>query len=346
MICFHSDRHWADGRREVADGTTPYGKADECDLILNGYVAFLDPPKETAMSAIKDLQGYGVLVKVLTGDNDLVARKICKEVGLSTEFVLLGDELEKMTDQQLADAAENTTLFARVSPARKQRIVKALQSRKHTVGYMGDGINDAPSSHAADVGISVDTAVDIAKESADMILLEKSLWVLDEGVLEGRAGFLRHYQVRSHGRVEQLRQHVQRLGASFRALPADAAVEFWRTTCSTTLARPPSYGRSELPRAATVLASSVFSTAPSARWLEYLRRRYGSTVQVGGSGVDLRLRLAREIEALAPDYSLCVRGKLSPYSPTISIGRMRNSLSVPRRGMRPYAVSLLAVVHR
>ena len=158
-------------------------------MILNGYVAFLDPPKETATAAIKDLQGYGVMVKVLTGDNDLVARKICKEVGLSTEFVLLGDELEKMTDQQLADAAEKTTLFARVSPARKQRIVKALQSRKHTVGYMGDGINDAPSLHAADVGISVDTAVDIAKESADMILLEKSLLVLDEGVLEGRRVF-------------------------------------------------------------------------------------------------------------------------------------------------------------
>src|ERR1035441_3306288 len=115
--------------------------------------------------------------------------KICKEVGLSTEFVLLGDELEKMTDQQLADASEKTTLFARVSPAHKQRIVKALQSRKHTVGYMGDGINDAPSLHAADVGISVDTAVDIAKESADMILLEKSLLVLDDGVLEGRRVF-------------------------------------------------------------------------------------------------------------------------------------------------------------
>jgi Mg2+-importing ATPase len=176
-------------RGNVANGTTPYGKADECDLILNGYVAFLDPPKETATAAIKDLQGHGVLVKVLTGDNDLVARKICKEVGLSTEFVLLGDELEKMTDQQLADAAEKTTLFARVSPAHKQRIVKALQSCKHTVGYMGDGINDAPSLHAADVGISVDTAVDIAKESADMILLEKSLLVLDEGVLEGRRVF-------------------------------------------------------------------------------------------------------------------------------------------------------------
>jgi Mg2+-importing ATPase len=173
----------------VAGDATPYGKADECDLILQGYVAFLDPPKETATAAVKDLQGHGVRVKVLTGDNDLVARKICKEVGLSTEFVLLGDGVEKLTDEQLADAAEKATLFARVSPAHKQRIIRALQSRKHTVGFMGDGINDAPALHAADVGISVDTAVDIAKESADMILLEKSLLVLDLGVLEGRRVF-------------------------------------------------------------------------------------------------------------------------------------------------------------
>jgi Mg2+-importing ATPase len=125
----------------------------------------------------------------VTGDNDLVARKICKEVGLSTEFVLMGDEVEKMSAEQLADAAEKTTLFARVSPAHKQRIIRALQAHKHTVGFMGDGINDAPALHAADVGISVDTAVDIAKEAADMILLEKSLRVLDEGVIEGRKVF-------------------------------------------------------------------------------------------------------------------------------------------------------------
>ena len=173
----------------VAGDATPYGKADECSLILSGYVAFLDPPKETANAAIRDLQGHGVSVKVITGDNELVARKICKEVGLSTEFVLLGDDVEKLTDEELPAAAEKTTLFARVSPAHKQRIIRALQSRKHTVGFMGDGINDAPALHAADVGISVDTAVDIAKESADMILLEKSLLVLDEGVLEGRKVF-------------------------------------------------------------------------------------------------------------------------------------------------------------
>jgi P-type Mg2+ transporter len=176
-------------RGVVAAGATPYGKADEQDLILRGYVAFLDPPKEGAAAAIAELQRHGVAIKVVTGDNDLVARKICKEVGLSTEFVVMGDEVETMSAEQLADAAEKTTLFARVSPAHKQRIIKALQAHKHTVGFMGDGINDAPALHAADVGISVDTAVDIAKEAADMILLEKSLHVLDEGVIEGRKVF-------------------------------------------------------------------------------------------------------------------------------------------------------------
>ncbi len=176
-------------RGAVAGDATPYSKADECDLVLNGYVAFLDPPKETATAAVKALQGHGVAVKVVTGDNDLVARKICKEVGVSTEFVLLGSDVEAMSDDQLAESALRTTLFARVSPAHKQRIIKALQSRKHIVGFMGDGINDAPALRTADVGISVDTAVDIAKESADMILLEKSLLVLEAGVVEGRKVF-------------------------------------------------------------------------------------------------------------------------------------------------------------
>jgi P-type Mg2+ transporter len=176
-------------RTVAPGGETPYGKADEHDLILEGYIAFLDPPKETAASAIKALQGHGVSVKVISGDNELCSRKICKDVGLSTDSVLLGDAVEKMTDPELAEAAEKTTLFARVSPAHKERIIRMLQSKKHTVGFMGDGINDAPALHAADVGISVDSAVDIAKESADMILLEKSLLVLDEGVMEGRKVF-------------------------------------------------------------------------------------------------------------------------------------------------------------
>src|SRR5678816_2456146 len=168
---------------------TPYSKADETDLILQGYIAFLDPPKQTCAAAIRELHGHGITVTVVTGDNELVARKVCKDVGLAVDVVLLGTDLENMADEQLAEAAEVTTLFARVSPAHKQRIIEALQSRKHTVGFMGDGINDAPALHAADVGISVDTAVDIAKASADMILLEKSLLVLDEGVLEGRKVF-------------------------------------------------------------------------------------------------------------------------------------------------------------
>jgi len=175
--------------REVISDKTPYSKNDETGLTLKGYVAFLDPPKETAMAAIKAMQGHGVEVKVVTGDNDLVARKICHEVGLLTDHVLLGSDVESMTDDQLADAVVATTLFARVSPAHKQRIIKALQSNGHTVGFMGDGINDAPALRAADVGISVDTAVDIARESADMILLEKSLLVLEAGVLEGRKVF-------------------------------------------------------------------------------------------------------------------------------------------------------------
>jgi Mg2+-importing ATPase len=176
-------------RASVAAHATPYGKADEHDLTLEGYVAFLDPPKESALAAIKALERHGVRVKVITGDNELVARKVCKQVGLIIDRVLLGDAVETMTDEALAAAAEDTVLFARVSPAHKQRIIRALQSQKHIVGFMGDGINDAPALHAADVGISVDTAVDIAKESADIILLEKSLLVLDEGVLEGRKVF-------------------------------------------------------------------------------------------------------------------------------------------------------------
>jgi len=176
-------------RTATVGNSTPYGAADECDLILQGYIAFLDPPKETCAAAIADLQGHGVTVKVITGDNDLVARKICKEVGLAVDEVLLGVDVERMTDAQLSEAAERTALFARVSPAHKQRIIKALQARNHTVGFLGDGINDAPALHTADVGISVDSAVDIAKASADMILLEKSLQVLDEGVLEGRKVF-------------------------------------------------------------------------------------------------------------------------------------------------------------
>jgi Mg2+-importing ATPase len=166
-----------------------YSKADEENLILTGYLAFLDPPKDSAKTAIAALRQYGVTVKVLTGDNDLVTRKVCTEVGIDAEKILLGNDVEKMSDEQLADVIDCTDVYARLSPAHKKRVVQALQKKGHVVGFMGDGINDAPALRAADVGISVDTAVDIAKESADMILLEKSLMVLEAGVLEGRKVF-------------------------------------------------------------------------------------------------------------------------------------------------------------
>ncbi|HEX8114783.1 MAG TPA: magnesium-translocating P-type ATPase [Kofleriaceae bacterium] len=175
--------------RSAAAGATAYGKADEHDLVLQGYVAFLDPPKDTCTAAIARLQARGITVKVITGDSDLVARKVCKDVGLAIDRVVLGADVERMTDAELAEAAEAAALFARVSPAHKQRILRALQARGHTVGFMGDGINDAPALHAADVSISVDTAVDIAKASADLVLLEKSLVVVDDGVVLGRKVF-------------------------------------------------------------------------------------------------------------------------------------------------------------
>ncbi len=164
-------------------------KDDECDLVLKGYVAFLDPPKKSAALAIEALHQHGVAVKILTGDNHLISRKVCGDVGLSADLMLLGADVEKMSDAELAEAAEKTTLFARLSPAHKQRIVHALRGRGHVVGFLGDGINDAPALRAADIGISVDTATDIAKESADLILLEKDLMVLDGGVIEGRKVF-------------------------------------------------------------------------------------------------------------------------------------------------------------
>jgi Mg2+-importing ATPase len=166
-----------------------YGKEDECDLVLLGYVAFLDPPKETAAPAIAALRDHGISVKILTGDNELVTRTICTHVGLTRKRVLLGSEVARLTDAELGDAVERTTIFARLSPADKERIIHALQARRHVVGFLGDGINDAAALRAADVGISVDTAVDVAKESADIILLEKSLLILEEGVLEGRKVF-------------------------------------------------------------------------------------------------------------------------------------------------------------
>jgi Mg2+-importing ATPase len=170
-------------------GPKAYEVSDEVDLILLGYVAFLDPPKESAKPAIRALQNSGVDVKILTGDNELVTRKICHEVGLNVSHVVLGSSIENMSDEHLADLAQTVTIFAKMTPSQKARVISALQMHGHVVGYMGDGINDGPSLKSADVSISVDSAVDIAKESADIILLEKSLLVLQKGVLEGRKVF-------------------------------------------------------------------------------------------------------------------------------------------------------------
>jgi P-type Mg2+ transporter len=175
--------------KKVGDQTA-YSKADEESLVLTGYLAFLDPPKDSAKTAISALRQHGVTVKVLTGDNDLVTRKVCTEVGINAEKIILGNDVEKLSDAELADTIDRVDVYARLSPAHKKRVVMALQKKGHVVGFMGDGINDAPALRAADVGISVDNAVDIAKESADMILLEKNLMVLEEGVLEGRKVFV------------------------------------------------------------------------------------------------------------------------------------------------------------
>jgi Mg2+-importing ATPase len=175
--------------KEIADLRPSYRIEDESDLTLLGYIAFLDPPKESAGIAIAALARSGVRVKILTGDNDIIARKICREVGVATDDVLVGGDLDKLTDEELAERLETATVCAKVSPAQKARIIEALHLAGHVVGFLGDGINDGPALKSADVGISVDTAVDIAKESADIILLEKSLMVLSEGVLEGRKIF-------------------------------------------------------------------------------------------------------------------------------------------------------------
>lgn len=159
---------------------------DESDMVLLGYLAFLDPPKESTMAAVKALREHGVTTKILTGDNDKVTRTICKQVGLKVRNMLLGTDLEHMTDEELAKAAESTDVFAKLTPDQKARIVSVLRQNDHTVGFMGAGINDAAAMKSADIGISVDTAVDVAKESADIILLEKDLMVLEQGIIEGR----------------------------------------------------------------------------------------------------------------------------------------------------------------
>src|ERR1035441_5124564 len=175
--------------QEMPPAQAAYSVADEAGLTLLGYIAFLDPPKETAAAAIATLKARGVHVKILTGDNDIVTRKICNDVSLPVDHIVLGHEMETLSPDQLADLAETATVFAKVSPSQKATIIDALHRKGHVVGYLRDGINDGPALKAADVGISVDSAVDIAKDSADIILLEKSLAVLGDGVIEGRKVF-------------------------------------------------------------------------------------------------------------------------------------------------------------
>ncbi|RSI16809.1 MULTISPECIES: magnesium-translocating P-type ATPase [Streptococcus] len=163
-----------------------YEVKDESNMILTGYLAFLDPPKSSAAPAIETLAEYGVATKILTGDNDKVSQAVCEKVGLDVDNILLGVEVDVLSDEELSQAVENTTVFAKLSPDQKARIILQLKDNGHKVGYMGDGINDAPSMKVADVGISVDTAVDIAKETADVILLDKDLMVLEKGLVEGR----------------------------------------------------------------------------------------------------------------------------------------------------------------
>ena len=175
----------------VAHKTNPmvagaFSVADESDMVLIGYLAFLDPPKDSAAAAVAALKEYGVAVKVLTGDNDAVTRSVCGQVGLRSHSLLLGSDVEAMDDAVLRAAAERTDIFAKLTPQQKARIVTCLRENGHTVGFMGDGINDAAAMKASDVGISVDSAVDIARESADIILLEKDLMVLEQGAIEGR----------------------------------------------------------------------------------------------------------------------------------------------------------------
>ena len=177
--------------KQMPDATDEpvYSVKDETDLTLLGFLAFLDPPKATATEALKRLHGLNVDVKVLTGDNEIITAYICKQVGMPVEHLLLGSQIETMSDTELAEAAGITSVFARLVPAHKERIIRALQGKGHVLGFLGDGINDAPALKAADVGISVDKAVDIAKESSDIILLKNSLLVLEQGVLEGRRVF-------------------------------------------------------------------------------------------------------------------------------------------------------------
>jgi len=200
--------------KDLAEKKNVYSRDDEGSLILKGYVAFLDPPKPTAKQAIEVLKKLGITLKVLTGDNEFVTKKICSQVGLDVSDVYSGDMLDKITDEELREVVETTVVFVRLSPLQKERIVHALHANNHIVGYLGDGINDAPALKAADVGISVDNAVDIARYSADIILREKRLSVLGDGVLEGRKTFGNIVKYIKMGSSSNLGNMISMTGAS------------------------------------------------------------------------------------------------------------------------------------
>ena len=175
--------------REFPRTQEVFSAADESELVLLGYLAFFDPPKDSAAAALEALRKAGVRTKILTGDNALVTRKVCRDVGIPVDSLVTGDQLRGLTPEQLTETVEKTNVFARLTPSQKDDIIRALQRGGHVVGFLGDGINDAPAMKTADVGISVDTAVDVAKESADIILLKKSLLILEDGIIEGRRVF-------------------------------------------------------------------------------------------------------------------------------------------------------------
>ncbi|HET8851010.1 MAG TPA: HAD-IC family P-type ATPase [Ktedonobacteraceae bacterium] len=175
--------------RSLAAQQEDYDPTDEQDMVLLGFLTFFDPPREDAAQVLGALRRDGIVVKILTGDNALATRHICAQVGLNTDRMILGDELDRIDDLALTQVVEQVDIFARVSPAQKNRIILALKRHHHVVGFLGDGINDAPSLHAADVGISVASGVDVAKEAAELILLERGLDVLHKGIIEGRKAF-------------------------------------------------------------------------------------------------------------------------------------------------------------
>lgn len=201
--------------REFPRQKTSFSVADESDLILLGYIAFFDPPKDSATEALRLLKEAGVKVKVLTGDNGLVARKVCRDVGLAVERIVTGGELSQLSREAFSQTVQETDVFVKLSPAQKEEIVRALRARGHVVGFMGDGVNDAPALKAADVGISVDSAVDVAKEAADIVLLEKNLHVLEEGIIEGRKVFANIVKYIRMGASSNFGNMFSVLGASY-----------------------------------------------------------------------------------------------------------------------------------